>query len=48
MSRALPSASADLTALRTAGWVQPPPIQPSIAPSARTMALAPALAEVAP
>ena len=44
--RGCPSSRALRTVLRTAGWAQPPPIQPWIWPSAMTTALSPALPEV--
>ncbi len=47
MNRARPSASACAAVFLTAPCVHPPPTQPMNEPSARMMAFAPALAEVA-
>ena len=46
MVRGCPSANAWRTVLMTAGWAQPPPIQPWIMPSAVTSALSPGRADV--
>ncbi len=44
--RGRPSAIACRAVLTTAGWAQPPPIQPCIVPSGSITAFAPGLAEV--